>query len=195
MLGASFLPARFRSDHGHVASTNHGYFHRHVTSVLQTIAHKAFTHPIHTIVFVALLASTSYVGVLEESLFDPIPASNGSEATNLSALVEGARQLKVGDSTGWNWQVEQGGTDLVETVCSPSMSITNRCLTFPTASAASCCCHPGVPKVSLEYISQDCTAGGWSPSTKQYFGPGSALNIESIASYLSGLDPFVFDAI
>ncbi|KAL8729660.1 MAG: hypothetical protein Q9166_004609 [cf. Caloplaca sp. 2 TL-2023] len=112
MLGASFLPARFRSDHGHVAPSNPGYFHRHVTLVLQSVARRAFTHPIHTIVFVALLASTSYVGVLEGSLSDPTPsASNRSQATDLPSLVEGARQLIVGESTGWKWHAVQDGRD------------------------------------------------------------------------------------
>ena len=119
MLGASFLPARFRSDHGHVAPSNPGYLHRHVTSVLQAVARRAFTHPIHTIVFVALLASTSYVGVLEGSLFDPTSStSNPAQATDLSSLLAGARQLKVGESTGWKWQAEKGGRDFVEPVCS-----------------------------------------------------------------------------
>ncbi|KAL8996373.1 MAG: hypothetical protein Q9169_004096 [Polycauliona sp. 2 TL-2023] len=112
MLGASFLPARFRSDHGHVAPSKSGYFHRHITSVLQTVARQAFTHPIHTIVFVALLASTSYIGVLEGSFFDPTPSiSDASQATDLSSLVDGARQLKVSEGTGWKWQAEKNGGD------------------------------------------------------------------------------------
>ncbi|KAL8700203.1 MAG: hypothetical protein Q9201_005572 [Fulgogasparrea decipioides] len=112
MLGASFLPARFRSDHGHGAPSNPGYLHRQVTSVLQSVARGAFTHPIHTIVFVALLASTSYVGVLEGSLFDPnSSAPNAPHSTDLSSLLEGARQLKVGEDTDWRWQAVQSETN------------------------------------------------------------------------------------
>ncbi|KAI4125274.1 MAG: hypothetical protein LQ338_004365 [Usnochroma carphineum] len=110
MLGASFLPARFRSDHGHVAPSKPGYLRRHVTAKLQSIAQSAFTHPIHTIVFVALLASTSYIGVLEGSLLDPSPSPNYlSGVADLGSLVDGGRQLRVGEKTGWQWQVEQGG--------------------------------------------------------------------------------------
>ncbi|KAL8953962.1 MAG: hypothetical protein Q9222_000249 [Ikaeria aurantiellina] len=117
MLGASFLPARFRSDHAHVAPSNPGYLHRHVTSGLQSIARRAFTHPIHTIVFVALLASTSYVGMLEGSLLDPSPsASNASYTADLSSLIEGARQLTVGEDTGWKWQIEHRGGSLIDQV-------------------------------------------------------------------------------
>ncbi|KAL8673425.1 MAG: hypothetical protein Q9168_002168 [Polycauliona sp. 1 TL-2023] len=112
MLGASFLPARFRSDHGHVASSKPGYFHRHITPLLQSVARKAFTHPIHTIVFVALLASTSYIGALEGSFFDPTPSTtNASQATDLASLVDGARLLKLGEGTGWSWQAEKDGRD------------------------------------------------------------------------------------
>ncbi|KAI4178828.1 MAG: hypothetical protein L6R41_008187 [Letrouitia leprolyta] len=111
MLGASFLPARFRSDHGHVAPSKPGFLHRHVTATLQSVARSAFTHPIHTIVFVALLASTSYIGVLEGSLLEPNPsAGNTSGVTDLSSLLEGGRQLRVSEQSGWRWQVEQEGT-------------------------------------------------------------------------------------
>lgn len=117
MLGASFLPARFRSDHGHVAPSNPGYFHRHITAALQSIARRAFTHPIHTIVFVALLASTSYVGVLEGSLLDPNPSSSGiAGVADLASLLDGGRQLSVGEKTGWQWQVEQSMGDNLENV-------------------------------------------------------------------------------
>ncbi|KAL8695091.1 MAG: hypothetical protein Q9218_000369 [Villophora microphyllina] len=95
-----------------MAPSNPGYFHRHVTSVLQSVARSAFTHPIHTIVFVALLASTSYVGVLEGSLLEPSPSTNNtSHTTNLTTLLDGARQLKIGIDTDWKWQVEQAGVE------------------------------------------------------------------------------------
>lgn len=117
MLGASFLPARFRSDHGHVAPSNPGYLHRHVTAMLQSVARRAFTHPIHTIVFVALLASTSYIGVLEGSLLEPSSSANSaSGVADLPSLLEGGRQLRTNEQTGWKWQVEQGGTIELDTV-------------------------------------------------------------------------------
>ncbi|KAL9007014.1 MAG: hypothetical protein Q9188_000218 [Gyalolechia gomerana] len=111
MLGASFLPARFRSDHGHVAPSKPGYLHRHVTATLQSVARSAFTHPIHTIVFVALLASTSYIGVLEGSLLEPNSSTgNASGVADLPSLLEGGRQLRVSEQSGWKWHVEQDRT-------------------------------------------------------------------------------------
>ena len=108
MLGASFLPARFRSDQPHaVAPANPGYFNREITKVLQSISRKAFIHPIHTIVFVALLASTSYIGLLEGSLFDRASSiSNAEGNVELSPLVENGRQLRLGEDTAWKWQVD-----------------------------------------------------------------------------------------
>ncbi|KAL8958013.1 MAG: hypothetical protein Q9193_004851 [Seirophora villosa] len=117
MLGASFLPARFRSDHGHVAPSNPGYLRRQITAMLQSVARRAFTHPIHTIVFVALLASTSYVGVLEGSLLDPRPSSGSSTSVaDLTSLFDGGRQLRVGEKTGWQWQLEKGGKEDAEKI-------------------------------------------------------------------------------
>lgn len=105
MLGASFLPARFRNDHTRGTNTNPGYLNRLITPVLQSVSRRAFHHPISTIVFVALLASTSYVGLLEGSLFDR-NSSGAAVNTDLSSLVEQSRILRLGEDTAWRWQVE-----------------------------------------------------------------------------------------
>ena len=107
MLGASFLPARFRSDHGRSEPSNPGYINRWITPYLQTVSRSAFTHPIHTIVFVALLASTSYIGILEGSLLDHTSvAGNGGGGTDLAALANGSRRMRLGPATSWKWQNE-----------------------------------------------------------------------------------------
>lgn len=109
MLGASFLPARFRSDHGQSSIPSPGYLNRWITPYLQCVSRSAFTHPIHTIVFVALLASTSYIGILEGSLLDHTSlAGNGAEGTDLASLAEGGRRLKLGKETFWKWESENG---------------------------------------------------------------------------------------
>lgn len=106
MLGASFLPARLRHEHGHAGSSNPGYINRQITGILQKVSRSAFTHPIHTICFVALLASTSYVGLLEGSLFDHTSLGNDVGSTDLSSLMEGGRRLRLGQETSWKWQVD-----------------------------------------------------------------------------------------
>ena len=107
MLGASFLPARFRGDHGQAGPSNPGYINRWITPYLQTVSRSAFTHPIHTIVFVALLASTSYIGILEGSLLDHTSlAGNVAGGTDLVSLANGGRRLRLGTETSWKWQNE-----------------------------------------------------------------------------------------
>lgn len=161
MLGASFLPARFRSDHGHVAPSNPGYFHRHVTAVLQSIARRAFTHPIHTIVFVALLASTSYVGVLEGSLLDPSSSSPGiAGVADVTSLLDGGRQLRVGEETGWQWRPKQAGDDDMEKANSPKYRQLMQSLIYWTADTTPRTCNARIPEIFVKYISKDGAAGG-----------------------------------
>ncbi len=116
MLGASFLPARLRHEHNRTPPSNPGYLNRQITRILQTVARSAFIHPIHTIVFVALLASTSYVGVLEGSLFDRSSVTSDVGSTDFSSLAEGARRLRLGQETSWKWHTEQGGSEDAFTV-------------------------------------------------------------------------------
>lgn len=107
MLGASFLPARFRNDHSNGSTSNPGYINRKITPLLQSISHRAFNHPIRTIVFVALLASTSYVGLLEGSLFDGADlAGDAVGGTDFNTLIESGRRVRLGPETAWKWQTE-----------------------------------------------------------------------------------------
>ena len=123
MLGASFLPARFRSDHGATDNGTPGYLNRRITPILQYVARRAFTHPIHTIVFVALLASTSYVGILEGSLLDNTSLSESRlGGTDLISLAGCGRRLKLGEQTAWKWQTDNGDFPTPETVGSSFLS-------------------------------------------------------------------------
>ena len=108
MLGASFLPARLRHEHGHAGSSNPSYINRQITQVLQWVSRSAFTHPIHTICFVALLASTSYVGLLEGSLTDHTSLGNNQGSTDLHSLMQAGRGLRLGEETSWRWQADNG---------------------------------------------------------------------------------------
>ena len=111
MLGASFLPARLRHEHNQAAPSNPGYLNHQITPLLQSLARSAFTHPIHTIVFVALLASTCYVGVLEGSLFDPASLGGDIGSTDFHSLVEGSRSLRLAQDTAWKWETVNGGSE------------------------------------------------------------------------------------
>ena len=103
MLSA-FIPTRFRGSDGRNGSSSPSYLSRQVSTVLQSLSRRSCTHPIHTIVFVALLASTSYIGLLEGSLFKSgSPAGDFSHGVDLDSLIDGGRSLRVGQETGWKW--------------------------------------------------------------------------------------------
>lgn len=103
---ASLIPRRFRRadpDNG----AEPGWLKRQVTTVLQSVSRRACMHPIHTIVVIALLASTTYVGLLEGSLFDAVRSSrNLPGQLDVDSLLEGSRNLRLGERTAWRWQVE-----------------------------------------------------------------------------------------
>lgn len=83
-----------------------GWLKRQVTTGLQFISRRACLHPIHTIVVIALLASTTYVGLLEGSLFDAVRAPrNATGQVDVDSLLQGSRNLRLGAHTFWKWQV------------------------------------------------------------------------------------------
>ncbi|OJJ02418.1 hypothetical protein ASPVEDRAFT_132429 [Aspergillus versicolor CBS 583.65] len=84
---------------------------RQVTGRLQSISRRACIHPIHTIVVIALLASTTYVGLLEGSLFDSFRnPKHAAGQVDVDSLLLGSRSLRLGEDTFWKWQVEESAT-------------------------------------------------------------------------------------
>lgn len=74
----------------------------------------------YTIFTVAILASTSYHGLLEGSLFGHTTLGINLAGTDLTSLVEGGRRLRLGEETSWKWQSDNGGSrdqDLVRRAC------------------------------------------------------------------------------
>ncbi|KAL2756680.1 hypothetical protein ACRALDRAFT_1062380 [Sodiomyces alcalophilus JCM 7366] len=105
MISSSFLPRRFRGEQPPTPQPTPAWFRKNITPILQFFSRLACSHPIHTVVIVAVLASTSYVGLLQESLFD---ATISVRSADWSSLVEGSRCLKTGPDSSWRWQsVEQ----------------------------------------------------------------------------------------
>lgn len=84
-----------------------GWLKRQVTKGLQSISRRACLNPIHTIVVIALLASTIYVGLLEGSFFDTVrnPRDLAGQV-DVDLLLQGSRSLRLGESTAWKWQAE-----------------------------------------------------------------------------------------
>ncbi|KAK1148981.1 3-hydroxy-3-methylglutaryl-coenzyme A (HMG-CoA) reductase isozyme [Aspergillus melleus] len=108
-MAATLIPRTFRPADGEEAEP--GWLKRQVTNVLQTISRRACLHPIHTIVVVALLASTTYVGLIEGSIFDTIRnPRNVAGQVDVDTLLQGSRNLRLGESTSWKWQVDDALT-------------------------------------------------------------------------------------
>ncbi|KAK4231135.1 hydroxymethylglutaryl-coenzyme A reductase-domain-containing protein [Podospora fimiseda] len=101
MIASTLLPSRFRGEQPVSQAAAPSWLNRKVTPLLQVLAKLTSTHPIHTIVVVALLASSSYLGLLEDSLFD---ATSSVRKAEWSSLVEGSRRLRAGPETAWKWQ-------------------------------------------------------------------------------------------
>ncbi|KAK6201896.1 3-hydroxy-3-methylglutaryl-coenzyme A (HMG-CoA) reductase isozyme [Pestalotiopsis sp. IQ-011] len=101
MLATFFLPSRFRGERANVQPAPPSAINRRVTPVLQYVSKIACLHPIYTICVVAILASTTYVGVVKESLVD---ATQSVRRAEWDSLVEGSRSLVAGPETSWKWQ-------------------------------------------------------------------------------------------
>lgn len=102
MIGSSFLPPRFRGEPTVSKPVTPTWISKRVNPFLQFLARLACSHPIHTVVVVAVLASTSYVGIIQESLREST-ASIGSKA-DWSSLLDGSRSLQISPETAWKWQ-------------------------------------------------------------------------------------------
>ncbi|OAA62900.1 hmg-reductase [Niveomyces insectorum RCEF 264] len=101
MIASSFLPSRFRGEQPATQPAAPSWLNKKMTPVLQLLSSLTSSHPIHTIVIVAVLASSTYMGLLEESLFD---ATGSVRRADWSSLAEGSRSLRVGPDTAWKWQ-------------------------------------------------------------------------------------------
>ena len=138
MNAVSFLPSRFRGEWRSSKSEAPSWVNKRVTPLFQLLSRVACSHPIQTVVIVALLASSTYIGLLEESLFD---ASKSVRKADWSSLVEGSRSLKAGPETSWRWQsvdwdpTQPAGSDHLAllTLVFPESLSTDAPLTAPMA--------------------------------------------------------------
>ncbi|EXF76233.1 hydroxymethylglutaryl-coenzyme A reductase [Colletotrichum fioriniae PJ7] len=101
MISSTLLPRRFRGEQPAAQAAAPSWVNKKITPALKFLSKLACSHPIHTVVIVAVLASTSYVGLLQESLFD---ATISVRTADWSSLVEGSRRLQAGPETAWKWQ-------------------------------------------------------------------------------------------
>lgn len=110
-MATSFISKKLRSSEGE-QEAEPSWIRRQITSGLQSISRRACVHPIHTIVVIALLASTTYVGLLEGSLLDTARnPRNVAGQVDTETLLQGSRSLRLGASTSWKWQAEESWAD------------------------------------------------------------------------------------
>ncbi|KAH9862692.1 hypothetical protein J1614_010785 [Plenodomus biglobosus] len=128
MLG--YLTSRWQGS-SEPQKTTPSWFDRHVSPILLSVAKKACTHPIHTIVTIAFLASYSYIGVLDKGLLE----SGIEEATgrvDLQTLLAGSKRLRVGAETSWQWEAEEIRTDVQSQNTAQEFALVT--LVFPDSS-------------------------------------------------------------
>ncbi|KAH7347068.1 hydroxymethylglutaryl-coenzyme A reductase-domain-containing protein [Pyrenochaeta sp. MPI-SDFR-AT-0127] len=106
MLG--YLTSRWQTA-GDPKKTSPGWFDRRVSPILLSVAKKACTHPIHTIVTIAFLASYSYLGVLDKGLLES-GADESAGRVDFQTLLAGSKRLRVGEETSWQWEAQEGRT-------------------------------------------------------------------------------------
>jgi len=91
-----------------------GRYDRRITPFLQNVSRRACTHPIHTISFFAILASSMYIGLLETGLFEPSQTVVAGRV-DLKALTAGSRRMHLGPETAWKWQLEEPNSSSAQT--------------------------------------------------------------------------------
>ena len=182
MLGASFLPARLRHEHDQPAPSNPGYLNRQITQVLQNVARAAFTHPMYTIFTVAILASTSYHGLLEGSLFGNAKLGKDADGTDLTSLVQGGRRLRLGEETSWKWQSENGVARDEILVSLASITVRWNLLKNCTVHQSHDGCNLGFSRFFINILPKDCPIGKPGSYTCQHLSEKSANDMEPSSS-------------
>lgn len=166
MLGASFLPARWRTDDDNTAHRKPTWLSRQINPSLGNLSSRATTHPIYTIVCVAILASTTYLGLLESSLFDgQTSVSQAGGNVDFDSLVAGSKRLYTNAESNWRWTIEENGFDRkIDDVRDYSGIIHGYELINAVERRAD---NFRFPQFGLEYT-RDCPPARFCPNTLQF---------------------------
>ncbi|KAF1810759.1 3-hydroxy-3-methylglutaryl-coenzyme A reductase [Eremomyces bilateralis CBS 781.70] len=184
MIGSRFLPARFRDDSPNAPRSQPGWLNQQVTSVLLSVSKKAYTHPIHTIVFASLLASTTYITLLEESLFKELGLRSGSGKVDFGSLSAGSKQLTLSPETGWKWASEDNNSS--KDLGRSSHNLALLTLVFPDST-------PAAPRTAPLHAHVPIPSNSSATSLPSSTNPLSPLSYDStLAFYLSYLEASQF---
>jgi hypothetical protein len=109
MRGSTLLPKSLRTLGATGQEAGPSWLNRKITSNLLSASQQACMHPIHIIVVIALLASTSYVGLLQQSLFESATQTGHARGhVDVDSMLAGGRTLELSRRTSWKWQSEEG---------------------------------------------------------------------------------------
>ncbi|CAD6501571.1 BgTH12-01822 [Blumeria graminis f. sp. triticale] len=122
---------------GHQSAAGPKWLKNKITPFVKKLSRGACIHPIHTVVIVALLASTTYISLLESSLFNRVTITGHAE-TDWRSLRQGGRQLQVGSETNWEWSV----SDSIKSISPEQDHLALITLVFSDSSTTS---SPGEP--------------------------------------------------
>ncbi|KAK5090210.1 3-hydroxy-3-methylglutaryl-coenzyme A (HMG-CoA) reductase isozyme [Lithohypha guttulata] len=111
MRGSYLLPKQLRD-----IGRNNGRLYEAITSTLLSVSRLSLSSPIFTLVIIAVLASTSYVGLLQESLFDTgVQVAADNEKVDIDSLLKASRTLELSKNTAWKWRtLEDADTALAQ---------------------------------------------------------------------------------
>ncbi|KAL6706956.1 3-hydroxy-3-methylglutaryl-coenzyme A (HMG-CoA) reductase isozyme [Coniothyrium glycines] len=130
MLG--YLTSRWQGADGN-EKTSPAWFDRHVSPVILSVAKKACTHPIHTIVTIAFLASYSYLGVLDKGLLES-GIEEASTGVDFQTLLAGSKTLRAAEETSWQWEPEELQARIQKHPSAQELALVT--LVFPESSTA-----------------------------------------------------------
>ncbi|TGZ83659.1 hypothetical protein EX30DRAFT_327285 [Ascodesmis nigricans] len=144
------------------------------TPGFKRLSKSACTHPIHTIVIIAILASTSYVSMLEHSLFGKgFSVFNYGGAHKRADVMEGKVELALGQETGWKWEENVAGK------VSGAQNMVLVSLQFPEPTLGNS--SPVFPEVSAQELpSEDSTTRVYSVPQDEL--PGFLASVQAVDS-------------
>jgi len=143
MLG--YLTSRWQST-GEQKKTSPTWFDRHFSPILLSVAKKACTHPIHTIVAIAFLASSSYLGVLDKGLLESgIDPATGR--VDFQTLLVASTRLRVGQDTAWQWEADAHRASAGQPPTAQQFALVT--LVFPDSSAVNSAPSPHAVPANL----------------------------------------------
>lgn len=169
MRGSHLLPKQLR-DFGR----NDGFLYNTITSNLLTISKLSLSSPIFTLVIIAVLASTSYVGLLQESLFDTgVQTALESGKIDTDSLLRSSRTLELSKGTSWKWQTTEdvegrsakANHYVLTTFVFPENAGHDTPTSVPHASNVSAVSVPSTANL-LSSISQDTTLAYYVPQSQ-----------------------------